>query len=128
MVEMDDSDEILLRPELEAQIDEAMRHASDPADEEVAVAARYDRGTDLLIVELKSGQRIAIPREDLQGLAGAEADDVAEIEIVGLGTGLHWERLDADLHVAGLTKGIYGSKKWMEGLAQRRRARLERAS
>jgi hypothetical protein len=32
--------------------------------------------------------------------------------------GLHWEALDADLGVAELAAGIFGSKTWMSELAR----------
>ena len=66
-----DLDEISLSPEEEARIDAAIANARDPYDDEVAVAAEYDSRYDLLIVRLKTGQRLAIPREDLQALAVA---------------------------------------------------------
>ena len=40
------------------------------------------------------------------------------MELTPLGTGLHWEALDADLSVAGLAAGIFGSKAWMSELAR----------
>ena len=116
------------RAEMEAQIDHAMRNATDPDEGEVVLVARYDHANALLILELKSGQRIAIPTEDIQGLAGAAPEDISDIELLGPGTGLHWEKLDADFSVRGLVAGRYGSEKWMQGLAQRRRERLSRAS
>ncbi|MEP1059773.1 MULTISPECIES: DUF2442 domain-containing protein [Cyanophyceae] len=32
-----------------------------------------------------------------QGLAGASPDDLADIEVTSSGTGLQWEKLNADL-------------------------------
>ena len=59
-----------LSADIDEQIDRAIANARDPYDYEVAVSAEYDRVHDLLLVNLKSGQRLAIPREDLQGLYG----------------------------------------------------------
>lgn len=120
--------EDFLNPEMEARIAEALRNARDPLDEEVAVSARYDASSDALIVQLKSGQRLALPREDIQGLAEAAPERVAAVEIVGPGTALHWEELDTDFGVAGLAKGIYGNRWWMAELPRLRRERLSRAS
>jgi len=39
------------------------------------------------------------------------------VEITPLGTARHWEALDADLAVAELAAGIFGSKHWMSELA-----------
>jgi hypothetical protein len=75
----------------------------------------------LLLVKLKSGQRLAIPREDLQGVADADPDKVSKIEIEMLGMALHWEDLDVDFRVDGLRQGLYGNERWMKQLEQRRR-------
>jgi hypothetical protein len=68
---------------------------------------------DLLILKLNDGSRRAIPRENLQGLQTGTKDQIARVEILGGGTGLHWPDLDVDLYVPGLLRGIYGTKKWM---------------
>jgi hypothetical protein len=74
---------------------------------------------DLLILKLNDGSRRAIPREDLQGLQSATKDQIARVEILGGGTGLHWPDLDADFYVPGLLRGIYGTKKWMAEIGSR---------
>ena len=48
----------------------------------------------------------------------ATASQLAKVELTPLGTGLHWEGLDADLNVAGLAAGVFGSKAWMSELAR----------
>ena len=48
-----------------------------------------------------------------QGLSGAKKADLKEIVVSSQGTGLHWPKLDADLTVAGLLAGIFGSRMWM---------------
>ncbi|HEV2645790.1 MAG TPA: DUF2442 domain-containing protein [Acidobacteriaceae bacterium] len=113
-----------LSADIDVQIDEAIRNARDPYDHEVAVLAEYDRGHDLLLVKLKSGQRLAIPREDLQGLAEADPNKVSQVEIEMLGTALHWGELDVDFQVDGLRRGLYGSEWWMNHLEQRRRKNM----
>jgi hypothetical protein len=112
--------EISLSPEEEARIDTAIANARDPYDNEVALAAEYDSRHDLLIVRLRTGQRLAIPREDLQHLAGADPDKVSRVEIEMLGMSLHWEELDVDFSVDGLRRGLYGSERWMKQLNERR--------
>jgi hypothetical protein len=114
-------DESELSAEEEARIDEAIRNARDPRDEEVAVTAEYDRRQDLLIVRLKTGQRLAIPREDLQDLAGADPDKVSKVQLEMLGMSLHWEELNLDFRADDLRQGFYGSERWMDGLEARRR-------
>ena len=124
----DEEWEAPLDAETEAQIDWALANARDPNDEDVAVSARYDYGTDMLVLQLKTGQRLAIPRKDLQGLSDASPEQVADIEILGPGTALHWEQLMEGFPIDALRKGIYGSPRWMDGLARRRRERLQKAS
>ena len=121
-----------LSPDIEEQIDRAIANARDPYDDEVAVSAEYDKRHELLIVQLKTGQRLAIPREDLQDLADADPDKVSKVKLEMLGMALHWEDLDVDFLVEGLRQGRYGSERWMKQLNERRRknanAALERTA
>jgi len=110
-----------LRDDIEEQIDHALATAADFYDYEVAVSAEYDRSHQLLILKLKSGQRLAIPQEDLQDLADAAPDKVSEVELEMLGSSLHWKELNVDFLVDGLRRGLYGSERWMKQLEQRRR-------
>jgi hypothetical protein len=98
--------------EIEAALERA-RNAPDPL---AAVEAKYDHASNVLLVRLNTGRRLAIPREDMQGLRDASPEDVAEIEILGSGVGLHWEKLNVDFSVDGLANGRYGSRKWMQSL------------
>jgi hypothetical protein len=126
---MTDEDwEAPLDPETEAEIDAALANARDPEDEDVAMSAAFDTQHRMLLLELKTGQRLAIPQEDLQGISDADPSDLSDIEILGPGTALHWESLMEGFRVSDLRQGFYGSQKWMNGLAQRRRERLRKAS
>jgi hypothetical protein len=95
------------------QIDAALERAKAAPEQIVAIKATYDAVNDVIILHLSNGRRAVFPREDLQGLQNATAEQIANIEILGPGTGLHWEELDADLYIPALLQGIYGSKKWM---------------
>lgn len=110
-----------LSADIDEQIDRAIANARDPYDYEVAVSAEYDRSRELMLVKLKSGQWLAIPREDLQDLADADPDKVSKVELEMLGMSLHWEELDVDFRVDGLRQGFYGNERWMKQLEQRRR-------
>jgi Protein of unknown function (DUF2442) len=46
-------------------------------------------------------------------LAGAKVSDLRTIQIQAAGLSLHWPKLDADLNVQSLVKGMLGTKKWM---------------
>jgi hypothetical protein len=81
-----------------------------------ATAARYDAGSERLIVSIHNGVELAIPVRLIQELAGADPADLAEIEITPAGLGLHWPRIDADVYVPGLLGGVFGTRKWMAQL------------
>ena len=99
----------------DAEIDQAIERAKNLRREARVTAVEYrpGPGLDLLILKLSDGSRHVIPREDLQGLQSAAKDQIARMEILGNGTGLHWPDLDVDFYVPGLLRGIYGTKKWM---------------
>jgi hypothetical protein len=83
-----------------------------------AAKAHYDSRKAGLVVELTNGVILMLPPKLLQGLKDASAAELAKVELTPLGTGLHWEALDADLGVAELAAGIFGSKTWMSELAR----------
>lgn len=67
-----------------------------------------------MVIHLKYGAIFSFPAALAQGLSDASPDDLAEVEITPSGTGLHWEKLDADLSIPALLNGIYGNAAWME--------------
>jgi len=101
------------------EIDAALVRARNAPEQVVAKAARYNRSLDVIVLELSNGRRAVFPREDLQGLGNATPKQVANIEIVGPGVGLHWEDLDVDLYVPALLQGIYGSTQWMAEMGRK---------
>jgi len=90
-------------------------HASEPR----AAAARYDRASRRVIVDLENGCAFAFPPRLAQGLETASDDQLAAVEILGRGYGLHWEELDVDLSLPGLMAGLFGTKAWMARQAGR---------
>lgn len=81
-----------------------------------AVSVRYDRRASRVIVNLNTGVQLSVPIRNIEGLADAATEDLAEIEITPAGLGLHWPKLDADVYVPALLQGVFGSKKWMAAL------------
>ena len=77
------------------------------------LAARYNSRRSRVILQLSNGVELTFPVELAEGLAGASAKDLTEIEISPTGLGLHWPRLDADLYIPALLQGIFGSRRWM---------------
>ena len=78
-----------------------------------AESARYDAGRNRVVVRLTSGIEIGITPRDVEGLQAASAQDLKLIEVEAFGLGIHFPRLDADLYVPALLKGVLGSKRWM---------------
>jgi hypothetical protein len=84
----------------------------------LAVAARYDKATRRIVVELANGVTLLVPARLIQGLQKAAAQDLAEVEILGAGSGLYWPKLDVDTGVAGLLAGVFGAQAWMAELGR----------
>jgi hypothetical protein len=98
----------------DAQIDAATARGKIAREAEPrAASARYDRQLGRVVVELTNGCTFAFPPRLAQGLESATDDQLAAIEILGAGYGLHWEALDADLSIPGLLAGIFGTKTYM---------------
>lgn len=97
----------------EQELLRAEKHMAASREEGRAVSARYDRRRGRVIVALNTGVELAFPPRLAEGLADATPENLTEIEISPAGLGLHWPRLDADLSIAGLLHGVFGSKKWM---------------
>ena len=105
--------------EFERQYAAAKKHGQEELAKGVyATAARYDKASQRIIVELANGATLMIPVQLMQGLQGATAKDLAEIEILGVGSGLYWPQLEVDISVAGLLQGLFGSKPWMTELGR----------
>ncbi|MFZ0609603.1 MAG: DUF2442 domain-containing protein [Xanthobacteraceae bacterium] len=85
-----------------------------------ATAARYDRRGAKVIVSLSNGLELGVPVRLAQGLSGASAAELANIEISPTGLGLHWPRLDADLYLPALIEGIFGTHRWMARMLGKR--------
>lgn len=78
-----------------------------------AVAARYDAGRGRVVIALSTGVELGLAPRDVEGLAGASADDLRAVEIDSQGLGIHFPKLDADLYVPALLEGVLGSRRWM---------------
>ena len=101
----------------DAQIDAALeRGRKTRLLQPRAAAARYDRQLGRVIVELTNGCTFTFPPRLAQGLEAATEDQLAEVEVLGAGSGLHWNTLDVDLSIPSLLAGLFGSKAY---LAQR---------
>ncbi|PSB33100.1 DUF2442 domain-containing protein [Stenomitos frigidus] len=115
-------DSVELNEGLIAQIAQAKQNAASlgtrgsanaSLTEPTAESAFYDRNSGRVVIQLRYGATFSFPAELGQGLAGASPDDLADVEVTPSGTGLHWEKLDADLSVPAWLNGIYGNAAWM---------------
>jgi hypothetical protein len=98
----------------DAQIDAALaRGKAARLHEPRAATARYDRTHERVVVELTNGCTFAFPPRLAQGLGRATEDQLDQVEVLGRGTGLHWETLDIDLSVPDLLVGLFGTKAYM---------------
>jgi hypothetical protein len=103
---MDDADPVLHAAE--------KRERGNAAAEPRALTARYDRTSGRILVELDNDCTFAFPARRAQGLEQASDADLANVELLGNGYGLHWEALDADLSIPGLLAGLFGTRAYMD--------------
>lgn len=84
------------------------------------VAVRFDEASRQIVIDFDNGTTFLVPTERLEGLQGASAAQLNEVELLGE-TGLHWESLDVDFTIEGLMRGLFGTARFMD--AQRRGGR-----
>lgn len=110
---------------IDRQIDRAVTRSRRDvaAGEPRAAKARYDRRTGRVVVDLTNGCSFVFPARSLQGLERASDSELAAVEVLGAGYGLHWDALDADFAVPGLLMGIFGTRAWMRSEMARQAGR-----
>jgi hypothetical protein len=98
----------------DADIDAALaRGRAARQTEPRAVTARYDRRHKRVVIGLTNGCTFSFPPHLAQGLETATDDQLAHVEILGAGHGLHWGDLDVDFSIPGLLAGALGTKAYM---------------
>ena len=113
----------------DAEIDAALiRGKAARLSEPRAAAARYDRALARVVVELTNGCTFAFPARLAQRLESATDDQLAQVEVLGSGIGLHWETLDVDLSVPDLLAGLFGTKAYMARRAGQTRSAAKAAA
>ena len=78
-----------------------------------AAAIRHEPATGRMAIDLVNRCLFAFPAHPVRDLPGASrhsADDLAWIEVDGLGFNLHWPTLDVDLDVPAMAAGILGTR------------------
>ena len=113
----------------DAQVDAATERGKIARlNEPRATAVRYNRKLGRVVVELQNGCTFTFPPHLAQGLEAATEDQLAQVEILGAGYGLHWEAIDADLSVPGLLAGLLGTKAFMARQAGKARSPAKAAA
>lgn len=69
-------------------------------DDAVAVDVTIDDHE--MRVRIRDGRTISASLEQFPRLARASVEDRAEWRLIGSGEGIHWNRLDEDVSIAGL--------------------------
>jgi hypothetical protein len=59
-------------------------------------------------VRLEDGREVRFPAEKSRRLRSATPAQLANVELICNGTGLHWPELDEDLSVLGILEGRFG--------------------
>ena len=80
----------------------------------LAIAAHSHAGS--IFVELNNGCGFRFPASHTQALANASQADLQQVTIEAAGLSLHWQKLNVQLYVPTLVKGIMGNKQWMREL------------
>lgn len=105
--------------EFERQFVEAEKRGRQRMETEPsATAARYDKRTGRIRIELNNGCTFMFPPDVAQGLRGASEEDLAVVEVMPTGYAVRWKKLDADFTIAGLLQGIFGTRAWMKEIGR----------
>lgn len=98
----------------EAEIDAARERARrEKGEEPRAVAARFDRRRRKIVVDLANCCVFAFPPALAEGPGEASEEELSAVEVLGLGSGLRWDKLDVDLHVPSLLAGVFRIRSWL---------------
>ena len=76
--------------------------------EQVIRAERVGIENRWVCIRLQDEREIRFPAHKNKRLAKASSEQLAEVELICGGTGLHWASLDEDLSVVGILEGRLG--------------------
>ncbi len=86
-----------------------MMQANNPR----AIAARYNKKMNRIIISLSTKVEVMFNPAEVQGLENAKPSQLEEIEISPSGFGLYFPELDEGINILNLLEGTLGSRKWM---------------
>ena len=96
-----------------AQVAAAAARAREAAAREPrAETVAYVAAEGAFRVTLRNGWTVSFPPAAVEGLAGAPAEALADVEVDPGGEGLHWETLDVDVSLPGLLFHALGLRHW----------------
>lgn len=78
-----------------------------------AVAVKYDKKSNRIIVDLKTGISFMFPVNLTEELLDASEEELKQVKVLADGFAIYWKNLDVALSVPDLLMGIFGSKSWM---------------
>jgi len=77
------------------------------------VRAKYDSKLRRIILVLNSNAWFSFSPDDVQGLEGATAAQLKDMEITPSGFAVLFPQLDAEAYLPGMLQGQFGTRKWM---------------
>ena len=80
------------------------------------ISGEYVPGLDLIVLRLSDASRLAIPREQLEGLEGGTPEQLSQIEFFG--DMVHWTALDVNHYLPELLEHKYSSERWKQAREQ----------
>ncbi len=92
--------------------------ARPPSPEPTAKRAWYDARKNRICIELTNGVGFSFPPRLTPGLEDARPNELAEVEILPLRTGLRWDALDADIDIIGMGQFLFSPRSWMRELGR----------
>lgn len=105
--------------EFERQYIEATRHGQEELKKlPKAAAAKYDKRSRRIVLDLENGVTALVPVDLVQGLQGGNDRQLGDFSLMFQGTEIFWESLDVQFFVGDLLSGVFGTKRWMAGLKE----------
>jgi len=92
---------------------------SDSRSEPRAAAARFVSIRNELQIRMTNGASLTLPVSIISELAGATRAQLARLEVLPGGDGLHWDGLDVTISVPGLVASLFSPSVWMSELGRR---------
>lgn len=90
--------------------------AEDPS---AVVDARYDSGSDAVLLEFRGGGSMTIPRRFIPDLEGRSVAALEAVSVSAAGDALLWVSIDADVYVPGLVERAFGHRLFAASAGQR---------